>query len=361
VSVAADVEVWVGPFRLALSLRVAPGEVVAVVGPNGSGKTTLLRTMCGVQPLTSGRIELDRRVLDDPVAGVLVPPEERSCGFVPQDHLLFPHLSALDNVAFGVRCQGAGRREARRRARDCLAELGLDDRAELRPDRLSGGQAQRVALARALAVHPRLLLLDEPMSALDVTARGSVRRDLRQRLSAFTGCCLFTTHDLLDAAALADRLVVLEGGSSTQEGTVEELVKRPRTPYAAALVGKNLLRGRAEGRTLVLDVGVELPLTRPARGECLVAVSPGDVDVVTDDRPTDRPTWPARVEELSLLGDRARMRLGGPVPLLAELTTADVAALSLGDGDTVWVSIKAAPIEPYPAWAPPRRGGMVWA
>lgn len=349
-SLAAHVGVQLGSFRLQIALEAQAGEVVAVVGPNGSGKTTLLRALCGVQPLASGRIELDGRVLDDPAARLLVPPEDRSCGFVHQDWLLFPHLSALDNVAFGLRCHGAERAEARSVAGTWLERMGLHGRAQLKPGRLSGGQAQRVALARALAPDPHLLLLDEPTSALDAATRGDVRRELRRHLGAFGGCCVLATHDLLDAAVLADRVVVVEGGARTQEGTLDEVVARPRTPYVAALVGKNLLRGTAEGTRFTLESGATLSLSRPDQGHRLVALSPRDVRFSPSPPAGFREAaWPARVEEIDRLGDQVRVRLDGPAVLAAEVPTTDLAKLHVGDGDTVWVWVEARSVQTYPA------------
>ena len=171
-SLTADVGVTVGDFSEQMVLEVGDGEVVAVLGPNGSGKSTLLRALAGIQPLRAGRIELDGVVLDDPALGTLVPPEHRACAMVFQDYLLFPHLSVRANVAFGLRNRGASRAEAASRALQWLDRMGVAEVASMKPGRLSGGQAQRVALARALAVDPRLLLLDEPMAALDVAHRG---------------------------------------------------------------------------------------------------------------------------------------------------------------------------------------------
>ena len=193
-------------FRLDIALRAAPGEVVALLGPNGAGKTTALRALAGLAPLTAGHLRLDGADLRR------TPPESRPVGVVFQDYLLFPHLTALDNVAFGPRCRGAGKAEARAQAAEWLDRMGLAGHAGARPRRLSGGQAQRVAVARALATHPRLLLLDEPLAALDARTRLEVRAQLRRHLAAFEAVAVLVTHDPLDAMVLADRLVVVEGG-----------------------------------------------------------------------------------------------------------------------------------------------------
>ena len=214
-------------FRLELDLQARPGEVVALLGPNGAGKTTALRVLAGL--LDGGAVVLDGRRLD------ALPPEQRRVGLVPSDGLLLPHLSALDNVAYGPRARGARRRAARRRALQELDRLGLADRADARPRELSGGQAQRVALARALASDPDLLLLDEPLAALDALTRAAVRRDLRTRLAAVERPVVLVTHDPTDALVLADRVVVLEDGGVVQTGAPADVLRRPQTPYVAGL------------------------------------------------------------------------------------------------------------------------------
>ena len=244
-TLSADVGVQLGALDLDVAFMAADGETVAVLGPNGAGKSTLLRALAGLVPLTRGRIALDDEVVDEPSTSTYVVPERRSVGVVFQDYLLFPHLSVLENVAFGVRSRGVPRAEARRRAGEWLARVGLEDRAGAKPRTLSGGQQQRVALARAMVTEPRLLLLDEPLAALDVGTRTELRRDLRAHLASFAGARVLVTHDLLDAVALADRLVVLEEGRIAQSGTVREVSDTPRSRYVADLVGVNLLRGTA--------------------------------------------------------------------------------------------------------------------
>ncbi|HLQ61541.1 MAG TPA: ABC transporter ATP-binding protein, partial [Candidatus Acidoferrales bacterium] len=185
-----------GTLDLELELAAEPGEVVALLGPNGAGKTTLLKVLAGLQPLDAGRVELDGAVLDDPEQGAFVPPERRPVGFVFQDYLLFPHLSVLENVEFGLRSRRLP--EPRARALEWLRRVGLQELATARPAALSGGQAQRVGLARALATQPRLLLLDEPLAALDATTRAGVRRQVKQHLETFEGIRLVVTHDPLE-------------------------------------------------------------------------------------------------------------------------------------------------------------------
>jgi molybdate transport system ATP-binding protein len=350
VSLEADVYVTFGAFEERVRLDVADREVVAVLGPNGSGKSTLLRALAGIEPIARGRIALDGTVLDDPLAKVLVPPELRPCAMVFQDYLLFPHLTATANVAFGLRSRGTAKADAKQQALHWLDRMGLADQAESKPGQLSGGQAQRVALARALATHPRLLLLDEPMAALDVATRGSVRHQLRNHLLEFEGSCVMVTHDVLDAAAIADRLVIIEAGRVTQQGTLKDVTTRPRTGYVAELMGLNLIRGRATGTELVIDGGMTLLTASPAHGAMLAVIAPRDVALYLD-RPSGSPrnAWQTRVAEVHLMGDRARVLLDKPLCVAAEITTLALAELGLTEGESVWASVKATQIDVYPA------------
>ena len=239
-----DAEVRRGGFTLAVSLTAALGEVLGLLGPNGAGKSTLLGAVAGLIPVSAGRITLAEQVLDDADTGTFVEASGRPVGFVFQNYRLFPYLTVAENVAFSPRARGQGRRAARAAASHWLDRLGLADLANRKPDQLSGGQAQRVALARALAGQPELLLLDEPLSALDAGTRLDVQAELKRHLADFTGPCLLVTHDPLEALVLADRLIVLEGGRIVQEGTPAQIARQPATEYVAKLVGLNLYRAR---------------------------------------------------------------------------------------------------------------------
>jgi molybdate transport system ATP-binding protein len=341
-----------GSFRLDLPLAVAPGEVLALLGPNGAGKSTSLRALAGLAPLTGGHLRLDGELLEDPRRRLRVPPERRPVGVVFQDYLLFPHLSALDNVAFGPRCQGLGRARSRRIAADLLARMGLTQYAHTRPRRLSGGQAQRVALARALATGPRMLLLDEPLAALDARARLEVRAELRRHLAEFEAVAVLVTHDPLDAMVLADLLVVIEHGEVVQEGTPAGIARRPRSDYVARLVGLNLYQGRADGHVVTVAPGLALTAAETLTGPAFVAFAPSAVTLHRE-RPESsaRNTWPAAVTEVESHGDLFRVALSVPggLPLAADLTAVAMAELGVRPGVRVWAAVKAAQTHAYPA------------
>jgi len=330
-------------FRLDVAFEVAGGEVVALLGPNGAGKTTVLRALAGLAPLHEGAIDLDGERLDRQ------PVEKRPVGMVFQDYLLFPHLSVLENVAFGPRSRGVPAREARRSAARWLEHVGMAGYGKAKPRELSGGQAQRVALARALAVEPRLLLLDEPLAALDARTRLEVRAGLRRHLADFAGAALLVTHDPLDAMVLCDRLIVVEDGRIVQEGTPAEVARRPRTDYVARLVGLNLYRGSAHGHRVALD-GLELSVAEHADGPVFVSFPPAAVALYRT-RPDGSPRnlWRSVVEGVEQQGDRVRVRLTGPVQTMADITPAAVAELELEPGTEIWASVKATETHVYPA------------
>ena len=341
-----------GRFELDAELRAVPGEVLAVLGPNGAGKSTLLRALAGLAPLAGGHVRLGDRVLDDVAAGVHTPPERRRIGIVFQDYLLFPHLSALDNVAYGLRAQGLRRAAARRVAAPWLDRVGLADRAGLRPRQLSGGQAQRVALARALVLAPELLLLDEPLAALDAGTRLSLRTDLRRHLTSYGGPAVVVTHDPVEAMVLADRLVVLERGQVVQQGEPADVARHPRTDYVASLVGVNLYRGTArDGRVEVAGGGSLVTADRTATGPVYVALRPSAV-ALHRQSPTPgspRNTWAGVVSGLESVGDRVRVSVAGTPPVFADITPPAAAELELAAAAEVWVTVKAAELTVYPA------------
>ena len=300
-------------------------------------------------PIDKGHVRVGDTVLEDPAVGIRVEPERRDVGVVFQEHRLFPHLDAIENVAFGLRARGVARGTARQKASTWLDRVGLGEVARRRPKELSGGQAQRVALARALATEPTVLLLDEPLAAVDAAARIELRHLLRSELARYPGVRLLVTHDPVEAAALADRLVVLEHGTVTQEGPLVEVTARPRSSWVAQMVGINLLSGTAEHGDVRLDGGAVVAAGASDDGPTFVTIRPNAVTLHRV-RPegSARNVWAGEAGELHLIGDRARVRVSGPVPLVAEVTAAAVAELHLADGGQVWASVKATEVDTYP-------------
>jgi len=345
-TLAARVVVERPDFTLDVSLEVDAGTTLAVLGPNGAGKTTLVETLAGLLPITAGRIMLDGEVLDAPNERVFVPPEDRHIGVVFQDYVLFPHMTVTDNIAFGLHGTGRSRSEIETIVTDWLADLGMSELADRRPADLSGGQAQRVALARALATDPDLLLLDEPLAALDVTTRATLRRSLAGHLDAVEAPRLLITHDPTEAFLLADRIAILEEGAVTQAGAPDDIRLRPRTPYAADLAGLNLLEGDISAGTVRIGEHEIHVADRHTAGSVLVAIHPRAIALYPD-RPEGSPrnTWKTRIQLIENLGERVRVQLGSPLPITAEITPGSVEALGLKPGVPVWVSIKATEID----------------
>ena len=347
----AEVVVRRGEFTLDVAVQVAPGEVVAILGRNGSGKSTLLSAVAGLLRPDRGRVVLGGRVLTDTSAGVVLPPYQRRIGLLAQEPLLFPHLSVLDNVAFGPLATGAARRDARQAALRHLTEVDAAQFADRRPGRLSGGQAQRVALARALASQPDLLLLDEPLSAVDVEFAPALRSLLQTVLAERVA--LIVTHQVIDALMLADRVVVLDGGRVVEQGPTREVLTRPRSTFAARLAGLNLVTGTATASGLLAGDGTELSGSNglPAVGSAAVAVfTPAAVAVYVDPpKGSPRNVIHDRVEVVEPNGTLVRIRgVGG---LAADITPAAAIELGLHTGAGVWFVIKAAEIAIYPRHA----------
>ncbi|MCJ7780179.1 MAG: ABC transporter ATP-binding protein [Acidimicrobiia bacterium] len=332
-------------FTLDVSLSIPAGHTVALLGPNGAGKSTVVATLAGLLPLDGGHITLDGRTLDDPGAGMLIPAEDRGIGVVFQDYVLFPHLTVAENVEFGLRSRKMLRRSAREQAIRWLGRFGLGDLANRRPRDLSGGQAQRVALARALITEPDLLLLDEPLAALDATTRVALRRTLADHLKQFAGPRVVITHDPTEAFLLADEIHVIEDGVITQVGTPDDIRLRPRTAYIADLAGSNLVPGTA-ARGTVTTGSHELHIadTRIA-GSVLAAIHPRAI-IIDRHQPDGSPrnTWEATVTRIEHYGDRVRLQTGDPLPLTAEITPDALDDLHIIEGSIVWISIKATEI-----------------
>jgi molybdate transport system ATP-binding protein len=351
VTLSASIELRLGTLDLRAELEMKAGELLALLGPNGSGKTTLLRCLAGLAPIDSGRIAIDEVIVDDPAAATFVEPEQRSIGLVYQNYLLFDHMTVLENVAYGLRARKTAKTEARAIARQWIDRVGLSDYATQRPNSLSGGQAQRVALARALATTPRLLLLDEPLAALDAGTRATMRRDLFRHLETFDGMRLLVTHDPIDAYALADRVAILDGGRIVQTGTLAEVSAHPRSRYVADLIGVNLVSGTISRGVLRTDGEGQVVVAAELSGSAFALIRPNSISL-NSERPlgtSARNVWRGTIGDVDHLGDRVRIRVTGVLSLTAEITIGAFEALDLRPGGEIYASVKATEIEVYPA------------
>lgn len=330
-----------------VELRVDTGTTTAVLGPNGAGKSTLVGLIAGLLTPDAGRASIEGTTLFDTDTGLALPPHRRGVALLAQDALLFPHLSVLENVAFGPRSAGMPRAEATALARTWLDAVDAARYADRRPRELSGGQAQRIALARALAPRPRLLLLDEPMAALDVTVAPQLRRMLRGVLRDRT--TVLITHDVLDAHMLADRVAVLHDGRVVEHGPTRDVLERPRTAFAAEIAGLNLLVGTSTGTGLDDGAGHELRLPRghdlPAGAAIAAAFRPTAVTVrAAADGPPTVDRLRGRVHDLERRGDAIRVRAAG---IAADLAPAELAASGIEIGDEVDLAIDPAAVVAY--------------
>jgi molybdate transport system ATP-binding protein len=322
-------------FVASIELSVARGETLALVGPSGAGKTTTLRVVAGLLRPQSGEVSVDEHVLLDTERGRDLPPERRSVGYLFQEYALFPHLDVLGNVRFGVRDRSVA---------ELLERLRIGNLARARVTELSGGERQRVALARALARDPWVLLLDEPLSALDAHTKAGVRAELRELLRSLSLPTLLVTHDFEDAATLADRVGVISRGRILQLGSPTQLVSVPADAFVATFTGAVMLAGQAtgteDGLTRVeLDGGLTAWSADSATGQVDVAVYPWDVSlgpVVQDDSRLNHFTAP--VTSVAPIGNRVRVQVG---PVVAEITAVSAERLGLRPGVTVTASFKA--------------------
>ncbi|MFD4179837.1 sulfate/molybdate ABC transporter ATP-binding protein [Rhodococcus sp. NPDC058514] len=344
-----------------LDLDLDAGRVLAVLGPNGAGKSTLLSLIAGLVRPDRGRVELHGRVLTDTGSGELVPAHARGVAMLSQQALLFPHLSVAENVAFAPRSRGETRSAARAIASRWLREVDAEPLAGRRPSQLSGGQAQRVAIARALAADPRLLLLDEPMAALDVGSAPAVRRLLRRILREEQRTAVLVTHDVLDALALADHVIVIESGRIVERGSVRDVLTSPRSAFAARMAGVNLVSGTiAEPGLLLTDWGTTLSgIGETAVGSDAVALfRPGAVAVHLEppEHASPRNVIAVTIADLDVHGTTVRIRgtdhPDGSIGPAADVTAAAVADLDLAPGQHVYFVVKTQELELHPALAP---------
>ncbi|MEA2391695.1 MAG: molybdate transport system ATP-binding protein [Solirubrobacteraceae bacterium] len=336
-----------GAFELNVELGVEAGAALALAGPSGAGKTTVLRIVAGLLRPGRGRITLGDEVWLDTGHGAFLAPERRRCGYVFQDGALFGHLRAWENVAYGLR--GRSRAARRREAHELLDRLGMGGRASARPADLSGGERQRVALARALAIEPRVLLLDEPLSALDPATRIDATRELSAALETTDVPAILVTHHFETAATLAARVAVIDAGRVAQEGPAAQLAAAPATPFVAGLTGAVVLTGVARagpgGLTLVdLDGGGTVASADAGSGRVAVSMHPWDVSLEPADAAHDgssRNHLPVEVTAVTTVGNRARVGLAAPQPLVAEVTDASARSLGLAPGRAVTATWKA--------------------
>jgi molybdate transport system ATP-binding protein len=344
-----------GAFDLELAFEAPTGSTTVIVGESGAGKTSVLRLAAGLDRPAAGRIVLDGEVYVDTSAGVHAPAWQRDVGYVSQDYALFPHLTVAQNVAFGLQASGVRRAERERQVAAVLERTGIAALADRRPETLSGGQQQRAALARALVLSPRLLLLDEPLAALDLQARRLVRGELRALLRTLRATTLYVTHSPMEALLFGDRIVVLEHGRISQVGDRDELLRHPRSRYVAELVGTNFFAGRP-------SPGAGAPTLRTADGDVAV-VSPdeaGELFVTVDPRQIMLHTRPPESSAQNVFagpilelapeppsGERVRVLLGTRPPLVAEVTPEAVASLGLAEGMSVYASFKATGVRSY--------------
>jgi molybdate transport system ATP-binding protein len=347
----AAVDKQFGEFSLELRVSVPTSETLVVVGESGAGKSTLLRLVAGLERPDRGRVAVDAAVYFDASTDTDLPPWRRRIGYVAQSSALFPHLTVFENVAFGLRAAGVARRDVGGRVEHALVRLDVAELAARQPDEISGGQAQRVALARALVLDPDVLLLDEPLSSLDLRTRQAVRGELKALLATLPCATIYVTHDPLEAMVFGDRIAALEGGRVTQNGTREDLLARPRSPYVAAFLGINMFRGRIVSRgggMVRIGTGAgELSAIDPGEGDEQVTAVVHPREIALFREPPGGSAQNMYVGVITELvpeppnGERVRVTLATHPPLVAEVTDRAVVQLALREGQEIYAMFKA--------------------
>jgi molybdate transport system ATP-binding protein len=346
-----------GAFALDVAFEAPAGSTTVVVGESGAGKTSVLRLLAGLDRLDGGHVTLDGVPYAEAVSGLHVPPWQRDIGYVAQDYALFPHLSVYENVAFGLRAGGTAARRIRPMVGEALGLVGIAELAGRMPRHLSGGQQQRAALARALVLGPRVLLLDEPLSSLDIQTRRVVRVELRGLLQRLPCVTVYVTHSPIEALVFGDRVVVLDEGRVAQAGLREELLRHPRSPFVAELIGTNLFIGRAveavsaSAASIRTPEGVVAVEETSGPGTVYLTVSPREI-MLSRTLPEGSPqnVFAGTVVELIPEppgGERVRVVLDTRPALVAEVTPDAVAALGLREGVRVYAAFKATGVHWY--------------
>jgi molybdate transport system ATP-binding protein len=380
-------DTYLNTFHLQVDFRLETGKTLVLLGESGAGKSTVLRLLAGLLRPDTGFICLNGAVYCDSAHRIALPPQERAYGYVFQDYVLFPHLNVFENVAFGLRTQRLPRLEVRMRVQEALARVHLSDLGQRRPAQLSGGQQQRVALARAIVLAPQLLLLDEPLAALDVQTRREVRQELRQLLSEIDVTTVMVTHHYLDALFFGDQILVLDHGRVIQQGGQQELREQPRSSYVAELAGVNFFRGHITSYEsgAMCRVRIDQSVADEERGsrpifhaEIIASLrendlheqelAPGaEVNVVIDPRSITLHNTPPESSARNLLHgeivhilylagsmgrDDGRVRISlslepGNLPLTAEITETSATRMNLVEGQHIYATFKATEASVY--------------
>jgi molybdate transport system ATP-binding protein len=345
----ANVQARVGRFELACDLAVEAGKAVALVGASGAGKTTMLRAVGGLVRPYAGRVVCDETSWSDTTRGVFLSPQERSCGMVFAEYALFGHLSVLENVCFGLRALGTDRALARAKALDLLALFQIEPLAARRANTLSSGEMQRVALARALAVAPRVLLLDEPLSAIDVQRRAPIRASILRHIEETGIAAVVVTHDPIEALLFARDLIVMDAGSVVQRGKAPDLRERPRSGYVAAFAGVNLYEGSATpepgGISTVKVDGAELAVIGQWQGHVALVVDP-DAVILSKEQPhsSARNCLLGEVVLAYPEGNAVRVTLASSPPVIARISQKSAGELDVKPGMQLYASFKAGEV-----------------
>lgn len=329
------------------SLTVNDGEYLVIIGPTGAGKTILLETLAGIYPPDSGRVILNGRDITNAL------PRERNICMVYQDYMLFPHLTVAENIGFGLRNRKMGGAEIERKVNDAARFLCIDHLLHRHPETLSGGEQQRAAIARAVVMEPALLLLDEPLSALDGQTREKLRKELRRLHDLYRITVIHVTHNFEEVFSLADRVVVIRGGEIVQVGEPHEVFRKPNCEFVANFVGvENLFRGPCtqKGPLCEIDAGgvTIVSATCSENGTATATVRPEDI--LISRAPLDssaQNSLKGKIEDIADNGTVVRITVDAGIPFVVVLTRRGVVDLGLAEGDEVWITFKASSVHVF--------------